>query len=130
MLERIALKQQRTKHVETAFAEATPGARKYEISWMLPEVQDELVGTVAVLLSAYILVCRIPKLLLRNMRLSRVPMHRTVSTCAQTIRPFAILEVWGPRYCSEPGETFDWVRPTCLRDRKACQLNEQTATVS
>ncbi|CAJ1345455.1 unnamed protein product [Effrenium voratum] len=45
---------------------ATPGARKYEISWMLPEVQD-------------------PK------------------------APIEKYEVWGPRYCSEPGETFDWV---------------------
>lgn len=46
--------------------DATPGTRKYEISWVLPEVQD-------------------PK------------------------APVEKYEVWGPRYCSEHGETFDWV---------------------
>lgn len=46
--------------------DATPGARKYEISWTLPEVQD-----------------------------LKAPVEK--------------YEVWGPRHCSEPGETFDWV---------------------
>ncbi|CAE7748464.1 unnamed protein product, partial [Symbiodinium pilosum] len=46
--------------------DATPGARKYEISWTLPDVQDP---------SA----------------------------------PVEKYEVWGPRHCSELGETYDWV---------------------
>ncbi|CAE7453248.1 unnamed protein product [Symbiodinium natans] len=46
--------------------DATPGARKYEICWTLPDVQDP---------SA----------------------------------PVEKYEVWGPRHCSELGETYDWV---------------------
>lgn len=46
--------------------DATPGARKYEISWTLPDVQDP---------SA----------------------------------PVEKYEVWGPRHCTELGETHDWV---------------------
>ena len=97
-------------HCPREDAEATPGARKYEISWILPELQAQPARTWIASIQATDNNRHLLKDPAAPVEKYEAQTCQRGSCCSSQMQILASAgQVWGPRHCSEVGETFDWV---------------------